>query len=90
MLKEKKTYNSKRQFNVKIVNSRKIFYFYLFVATLSRCYHGLLSSLGKSEVVDWVRRPVAAQEMTHHVQVTTLSGVDQRGRFRFVDLVEKF
>jgi len=81
MLKEKKTYNSKRQFNVKIVNSRKIFYFYLFMASLSRCYHGLLSSLGKSEVVDWVRRPVAAQEMTHHVQVTTLSGVDESRRF---------
>ena len=59
------------------------------MASLSRCYHGLLSSLGKSEVVDWVRRPVAAQEMTHHVQVTTLSGVDQRGRFGFVNLGEK-
>ena len=59
------------------------------MASLSRCYHGLLSSLGKSEVVDWVRRPVAAQEVTHHVQVTTLSGVDESGRFRFVNLVEK-
>ena len=56
------------------------------MTSLSRCDHRLLSSLCESEVVDGVSGPVAAQQVTHHVQVTTLSGVHKRRCFRLVDL----
>ena len=50
---------------------------YLFVASLGRGHHGLLCGLRKSEVIDGVRGPVAAQKVTDNIEVSTLSCVDK-------------
>jgi hypothetical protein len=61
----------------------------LFMASLSSRHHGLLGSLGEAEVVDRVRRPVAAEQVADDVQVAELRRVDERAGLRFVNLGQK-